>query len=81
MLTDRSFRSQNISCGHCAGTIERGLGELDGVVSVSVDVAARAVTVRWNEPPASWDGICSVLRDINYPPEEECGETSGCDDQ
>lgn len=82
MLADKSFKAQNISCGHCAGRIERGLGELDGVVSVSVDVATKVVTVQWNEPPASWEAICSVLQDIDHPPkEEECGESSGRDDQ
>jgi hypothetical protein len=27
------------------------------------------VTVKWNEPPATWDAIRGLLTEINYPPE------------
>jgi hypothetical protein len=48
-------------------TIERELGELEGMRNVSGDVETKTVTVEWG-PPATWDGIKSLLQEINYPP-------------
>jgi len=36
---------ENIKCEGCAGSIRKGLGNLDGVTDVVVDVAAGSVTV------------------------------------
>jgi copper chaperone CopZ len=48
-------------------TIERELGELDGVRSVDADAEAKTVTVEW-EAPATWEDIKKLLMEINYPP-------------
>jgi copper chaperone CopZ len=69
-MASRVFKVSNISCGHCVMTIEREVGELEGVVSVKAEEASKMVTVEWNEPPASWEGIRVLLQEINYPPEE-----------
>ena len=58
----------NISCGHCAHTIQSELSDIDGVDSVDVNVETKAVSVHWQDP-ASWKEIETVLREINYPPE------------
>jgi hypothetical protein len=42
---------------------------LQGVKSVKGDVETKTVTVEW-EAPATWDGIKSLLAEINYPPAE-----------
>jgi copper ion binding protein len=68
MMT-KTFKVPNISCGHCVMTIEREVGEVEGVNSVKAEQESRMVTVAWNEPPASWDAIQSLLEEINYPPE------------
>jgi copper chaperone len=68
MFKSKTFRAPNISCEHCVGTIERELGGINGVTSVTVDAIAKVVTVEWNEPPATWDAIRSELAEINYPP-------------
>ncbi len=68
MFMSKTVLAPNISCEHCAGTIERELGGIDGVSSVTVDAIARLVTVKWNEPPATWEAICSKLAEINFPP-------------
>ena len=60
------FSIPNISCGHCVKTIERALGEIEGVSRVEGDAATREVTVEW-VPPASLEGIKSSLKEINYP--------------
>ena len=60
------FSIPNISCGHCVKTIERALGEIEGVSRVEGDAATREVTVEW-VPPASLEGIKSSLKEINFP--------------
>jgi len=60
------FSIPNISCGHCVKTIERALGEIEGVSRVEGDAATKEVTVEW-VPPASLEGIMSSLKEINFP--------------
>ena len=68
-MAAKTFKVPNISCGHCAMTIKREVGELEGVTSVKAEEASQMVSVEWNEPPASWEAIQSLLEEINYPPE------------
>ena len=68
-MATKTFKVPNISCGHCVMTIEREVGELSGVTSVKADQATKMVTVNWNEPPANWEAIRSLLTEINYAPE------------
>jgi copper chaperone len=68
-MTTKTFKVPNISCGHCVMTIQREVGDLEGVVSVKAEEATKMVTVEWNEPPASWAAIQALLEEINYPPE------------
>jgi copper chaperone len=68
-MATKTFKVPNISCGHCVMTIEREVGELQGVASVKAEQASKMVTVSWNEPPATWDGIRALLEEISYPPE------------
>ena len=66
-MATKSVQVPNISCNHCVMTIKRELGELEGVVNVTADAETKNVTVEW-ESPASWEGIESLLAEINYPP-------------
>jgi copper chaperone len=68
-MATKTFKVPNIHCGHCVMTIEREVGELTGVTSVKAEQSTRMVTVNWNEPPATWDAIRSLLTEINYAPE------------
>ena len=66
----KTFKVPNISCGHCVKTIEREVGELKGVAAARADLSTKMVSVEWQEPATSWQGIRSLLVEINYPPEE-----------
>ena len=68
-MASKTLQVPNISCHHCVMTIQRELGELEGVVSATGDVETKTVTVEW-ESPATWDGIKSLLEEINYPAAE-----------
>ena len=67
-MSSQTFEVPNISCGHCTRTIERELGELEGVTSVTAEPATRRVTVEWDEARTSWEAIRSLLEEIHYPP-------------
>lgn len=69
-MSTKSFRVPSISCGHCVMTIERELGELEGMVSASADEQSRRVTVEWEESSLDWEQIEALLREIQYPPEQ-----------
>ena len=68
-MASKTLQVPNISCHHCVMTIQRELAELEGVVSATGDVETKTVTVEW-ESPATWDGIKSLLDEINYPAAE-----------
>jgi len=66
----KTFKVPNISCGHCVMAIQNEVGDLDGVTSVVAKEDTKMVTVEWNEPPQTWNGIKALLQEINYSPAE-----------
>ena len=71
MVSTKTFRVPNISCGHCVMTIERELGDLGGMASAQADEQSRMVTLEWDEKSLGWEEIEALLREIQYPPEQE----------
>ncbi|MBW1648051.1 MAG: heavy-metal-associated domain-containing protein [Deltaproteobacteria bacterium] len=65
-METKTFTIANISCHHCANTIENELGELAGVLKVQADVETKKVTVSW-DAPASLEKIMDTLKEIGYP--------------
>lgn len=68
-MQTKTFKVPNISCGHCVRTIENEVSDLEGVKVVSASQDTKMVTVEWEEPAQSWEGIKALLEEINYPPE------------
>jgi copper chaperone len=66
-MPSKTFEVPNISCHHCAMTIKRELGALDGVRDVEVDVDTKRVTVEWDDT-ITWEAIADLLTEINYAP-------------
>jgi copper chaperone len=65
-METRKLSIPNITCGHCVMTIQRELGEIDGVSKVEGDPTEKEITVRW-DVPATLEKIKSTLKEINYP--------------
>jgi copper chaperone len=65
-METKIFQAPAIHCGHCTATIERELGELEGIQSVKADQNTKMVTVKW-EVPATWDTIKALMAEIGYP--------------
>ncbi len=50
-------------------TIEREVGELQGVGSVKAEEGSRQVTISWDPEATDWVVIEEHMKEINYPPE------------
>ena len=69
-MTTLTYNIPNVNCGHCKMTIERKVGELSGVASVSVDVDAKRAIIKF-DPPTTKPEIEALLTGIGYPPQTE----------
>ena len=67
-MEEKTVLISAINCGHCARTISSEIGDIEGVHSVEVDVAAKRATIRW-EQPATWAKISGMLDEIGFPGE------------
>lgn len=67
-MTSKTVKVANISCGHCVATIEREVGELEGVTSVRAEEQTRQVTVSWDPDVTGWDAIEELMAEIDYAP-------------
>jgi len=67
-MTSKTVTVPNISCGHCVATIEREVGEVEGVSSVSADQATKKVTISWDPEATDWVVIEELMNEINYAP-------------
>jgi copper chaperone CopZ len=67
-MTTLTYHIPAVSCGHCKMTMERKMGELPGVASVSVDVDSKQAVIQFDSP-ATGDEIEALLSEIGYPPE------------
>lgn len=66
-METKTFQAPAIHCGHCTMTIQRELGELEGIQSVQADPNTKMVTVAW-QAPATWEKIKTLMAEIGYPP-------------
>ena len=69
-MTTKTVRVPNITCGHCVMTIEREVGEVEGVSEVKADQISRNVTVSWDPSTTGWEQIEGLMKEINYAPAE-----------
>lgn len=68
-MQEKHIHIPNINCQHCASAIKRELEEMEGIISVAVDLPEKTAIIRWNDP-LTWNQISLALEDIGYPPEE-----------
>ncbi|MCA2998839.1 MAG: heavy-metal-associated domain-containing protein [Burkholderiales bacterium] len=61
------FTVPDISCGHCAGVVQKTVKTLDQTATVEVDVAAKRVKIASNVERAAF---AEALVAAGYPPSE-----------
>ena len=66
-MAKKTYSIPNISCGHCVATIEREVGAVPGVNSVTGEVEGKRVTVVC-EDEGTLSQVETVLKEIGYPP-------------
>ena len=64
-----TYNIPSMSCAHCKMNIEREVGKLSGVTSVTVDVEAKKAIINYDSP-ATKAKIETLLIEIGYPPEK-----------
>lgn len=67
-MTTKTVTVPNISCGHCVMTIQREIGELEGVGEVQAEQESKRVTISWDPDATDWVVIEDTMKEINYPP-------------
>ena len=63
---ETKLHADDISCSHCAATIKRELGVVEGVVSVNVDVPTKTIDLRYADDAALLRAK-EMLDEIGYP--------------
>lgn len=69
MSENIKLHAKDISCDHCAMTIKRELGPVEGVVSVDVDVPSKTVVLQHTDA-AALARVKALMEDIGYPVSE-----------
>jgi copper chaperone CopZ len=67
-MTTKTVTVPNISCGHCVMTIQREVGELEGVSEVKAEQETKQVTISWDPDATDWVVIEDTMKEIDYPP-------------
>ena len=55
-----------MSCQHCVGKVEKGLGELEGVFSVKVDLEQKETRIQHDPAKVSLDVLKQKISDLGY---------------
>ena len=62
-----TMTTPDMSCAHCAATIEQAVGGLVGVARVAADPATKRVEVAFDPAQTTVDRIEGVLDEAGYP--------------
>ncbi|TQR20774.1 copper chaperone CopZ [Psychrobacillus vulpis] len=61
-----TLKVQGMSCNHCVNSIEGSVGELAGVSTVKVDLAAGEVVVDFDNEKTSLEQIKETIEEQGY---------------
>jgi copper chaperone len=69
-IQELTLTAPDISCAHCAMTIEETLGELPGISRVAVDVGDKEVQLSFDPDQVSLAAIEAAMDEAGYPVEK-----------
>lgn len=61
-----TFEVNDMTCGHCAGTITKAVNAIDGQAKVAIDINRHLVTIE--SGVASADSLAGAIREAGYTP-------------
>jgi len=57
---------EGMSCSHCENSVKKAVGALQGVDSVTVDLAGKRVTVEFDPGKVTGEAIFNAIEDQGY---------------
>jgi copper chaperone len=66
MMTDKTFRVPDMSCGHCKAAVEGELNKLSGVEHSDADFEKGIVEVRYDESRVSTEQLKGAIEEAGY---------------
>ncbi|MGI6576619.1 MAG: copper chaperone CopZ [Eubacteriales bacterium] len=60
------LKVDGMSCSHCENAVKNAAESIEGVKSVSIDLAAKTVSIEYDSSTASLDAIRSAIEDQGY---------------
>lgn len=63
---DVVLKVEGMSCGHCEKSVKDGLGKLNGVNNVEVQLEEGEVNVDYDQTVVSLEEICEQIEDLGY---------------
>jgi copper chaperone len=61
-----SLNVQGMSCINCVNSINRGLGEVEGIEKVDVNLEQKLVTVSFDENKTNIETVKEAILDLGY---------------
>ncbi|CAG9622044.1 copper chaperone CopZ [Sutcliffiella rhizosphaerae] len=61
-----TLKVNGMSCGHCVKAIEGSVGELNGVETVKVDLAAGTVAIEYKSEQVSLEKVKKTIDEEGY---------------
>ncbi|MER2048274.1 MAG: copper chaperone CopZ [Solibacillus sp.] len=65
-MMSETLKVAGMSCGHCVNAVESNVGKLQGVSSVTVNLADGEVTVEYDSKKISLDEIKDTIEEQGY---------------
>ncbi len=63
---EKTFRVEGMSCGGCVASVERAVTALPGIEAVSVMLAEKQATVRFDDAKVDAATIRAAIEDAGY---------------
>ncbi len=60
------IKVDGMSCQHCVETIEKALGDVDGIIAVTVDLNGGTVSVEYDSSRLSEKAISDTIGELGY---------------
>ena len=65
-MTEKTFRVEGMSCGHCKAAVEDELGKLPGVERSNADFEKGTVEVSYDEGRVGMDELKGAIEEAGY---------------
>jgi copper chaperone len=66
MMTNKTLKVTDMSCGHCKAAVEGELNKLFGVKSASADVEKGIVEVSYDETKVTTEDLKGAIEEVGY---------------